>query len=109
MASALNDLWTIDVSRLDPTSQSVCGLLISVLTLLSVSKQTYSSGGGSFGGSGASGGLRWSLFETQGEPPVPRGCHTANLVGNIMIVVGGSDGRECFSDVWCLHLGGSFI
>ncbi|KAG1818946.1 hypothetical protein EV424DRAFT_1619045 [Suillus variegatus] len=50
------------------------------------------------------GGLRWSLFETQGEPPVPRGCHTANLVGNIMIVVGGSDGRECFSDVWCLHL-----
>ncbi|KAG1818919.1 hypothetical protein EV424DRAFT_1404798, partial [Suillus variegatus] len=87
MASALNDLWTIDVSRLDPTSQS-----------------TYSSGGGSFGGSGASGGLRWSLFETQGEPPVPRGCHTANLVGNIMIVVGGSDGRECFSDVWCLHL-----
>ena len=23
-----------------------------------------------------------------------------------MVVVGGSDGRECFSDVWCLHLGG---
>ncbi|KAG1894941.1 uncharacterized protein F5891DRAFT_1060546 [Suillus fuscotomentosus] len=85
--TALNDLWTLDVSRLDPTSQS-----------------TYSYGGGSFGGSGASGGLRWSLVETQGEPPVPRGYHTANLVGNIMIVVGGSDGRECFSDVWCLHL-----
>ncbi|KAG1853859.1 hypothetical protein C8R48DRAFT_749611 [Suillus tomentosus] len=63
--TALNDLWTLDVSR---------------------------------------GGLRWSLVETQGEPPVPRGYHTANLVGNIMIVVGGSDGRECFSDVWCLHL-----
>ncbi|KAG1839319.1 hypothetical protein DFJ58DRAFT_812579 [Suillus subalutaceus] len=85
--TALNDLWTLDVSRLDPTSQS-----------------TYSYGGSSFGGSGASGGLRWSLVETQGEPPVPRGYHTANLVGNVMIVVGGSDGRECFSDVWCLHL-----
>ncbi|KAG1744459.1 hypothetical protein EDB19DRAFT_1894578 [Suillus lakei] len=71
--TALNDLWTLDVSRLDPTSQSV-------------------------------GGLRWSLVETQGEPPAPRGYHTANLVGNVMIVVGGSDGRECFSDVWCLHL-----
>ncbi|KAG2046333.1 hypothetical protein BDR06DRAFT_965204 [Suillus hirtellus] len=85
--TALNDLWTLDVSRLDPTSQS-----------------TYSYGGGPFGGSGASGGLRWSLVETQGEPPVPRGYHTANLVGNIMIVVGGSDGRGCFLDVWCLHL-----
>ncbi|KAG1821426.1 hypothetical protein EV424DRAFT_1400726 [Suillus variegatus] len=80
--TALNDLWTLDVSRLDPTSQS-----------------TYSYGGGSFGGSGASGGLRWSLVETQGEPPVPRGYHTANLVGNIMIVVGGSDGRE-YTLVW---------
>lgn len=61
--------------------------------------------GGSFGGS-ASGGLRWTLIETTGKPPAPRGYHTANLVGNVMIVVGGSDGRECFSDVWCLHLGG---
>jgi hypothetical protein len=63
--------------------------------------------GGSFGGS--AGGLRWSPVETQGEPPAPRGYHTANLVGNVMIVVGGSDGRECFSDVWCLHLGGSLM
>jgi hypothetical protein len=107
--TALNDLWTLDVSRLDPTSQSVCSFLMNSLALLSVFKQTYSYGGGSFGGSGASGGLRWSLVETQGEPPVPRGYHTANLVGNVMIVVGGSDGRECFSDVWCLNLGGSFI
>lgn len=85
--TALNDLWTLDVSRLDPTSQS-----------------SYSYGGGSFGGSSANGSLRWTLVETQGEPPAPRGYHTANLVGNVMIVVGGSDGRECFSDVWCLQL-----
>ncbi|KAG0696455.1 galactose oxidase [Suillus ampliporus] len=74
--TALNDLWALD---------------------------TYSYGGGSFGGS-ASGGLRWPRIETHGEPPVPRGYHTANLVGNVMIVIGGSDGRECFSGVWCLHL-----
>ena len=65
---------------------------------------THRSDGGSFGGS-ANSGLRWTLIKTMGEPPAPRGYHTANLVGNMMIVVGGSDGRECFSDVWCLHLG----
>ncbi|KAG1740158.1 uncharacterized protein EDB91DRAFT_1282957 [Suillus paluster] len=74
--TALNDLWALD---------------------------TYSYGGGSFGGS-TSNGLRWSRIETTGELPAPRGYHTANLVGNVMIVIGGSDGRECFSDVWCLHL-----
>ena len=39
------------------------------------------------------------------ERPSPRGYHTANLVQNMMIVVGGSDGRECFQDMWCLNLG----
>ncbi|KAH7910001.1 hypothetical protein BJ138DRAFT_1009756 [Hygrophoropsis aurantiaca] len=48
--------------------------------------------------------MRWEPIRTRGEPPAPRGYHTANLVGNVMIVIGGSDGRECFSDVWCLNL-----
>ena len=50
-------------------------------------------------------GLKWSLIETYGGPPAPRGYHSANLVGNVMVIVGGSDGREHFSDVWCLNLG----
>ena len=51
-------------------------------------------------------GLRLTLqVLTIGSRPGPRGYHTANLVGNIMIVVGGSDGRECFSDIWVLNLG----
>ncbi|OJA20944.1 hypothetical protein AZE42_03498 [Rhizopogon vesiculosus] len=94
--TALNDLWTLDVSRLDPTSQAT-------MSYSHGSYGTHRSYGGSFGGS-ASGGLRWSLLETTGKAPAPRGYHTANLVGNVMIVVGGSDGRECFSDVWCLNL-----
>lgn len=73
---ALNDLWTLDVSRLDASFRDA-----------------------------DSTDLKWSLVETKGEPPAPRGYHTANLVGNVMVVVGGSDGRECFSDVWCLNLG----
>ncbi|EIW76831.1 galactose oxidase [Coniophora puteana RWD-64-598 SS2] len=49
--------------------------------------------------------LKWEKVETGGdEKPSPRGYHTANLVGDIMVVIGGSDGKECFSDVWCLNL-----
>lgn len=74
--TALNDLWSLDVSRLDSSLRS---------------------------GSTES-GLKWSLIKTHGDLPAPRGYHTANLIGNVMVVVGGSDGRECFSDVWCLNL-----
>lgn len=49
--------------------------------------------------------MRWEHMETRGRRPLPRGYHTANLVGNVMVVVGGSDGRECFSDIWCINLG----
>lgn len=48
--------------------------------------------------------MRWEQIKTSGSRPGPRGYHTANLVGNIMIIVGGSDGRECFSDIWVLNL-----
>ena len=49
--------------------------------------------------------FKWSKVQTRGEPPTPRGYHTANLVGSIMVVVGGSDGKDCFSEVWLLNLG----
>jgi hypothetical protein len=50
--------------------------------------------------------MRWEQFAIAGRKrPSPRGYHTANLVQNMMIVVGGSDGRECFQDIWCLNLG----
>jgi len=49
--------------------------------------------------------MRWEQVAISGRKrPSPRGYHTANLVQNIMIVVGGSDGRECFQDIWCLNL-----
>ncbi|KAG8929865.1 hypothetical protein FRC01_003684, partial [Tulasnella sp. 417] len=49
--------------------------------------------------------LKWEQVQTHGTKPGARGYHTANLVGNVMIVLGGSDGRECFPDVWVLDLG----
>ncbi|KAJ7619469.1 galactose oxidase [Roridomyces roridus] len=48
--------------------------------------------------------LRWEELQTIGRKPSHRGYHTANLIGNIMIVVGGSDGKDCFNDIWCLNL-----
>ena len=32
--------------------------------------------------------------------PKARGYHTANMVGSKLIIFGGSDGGECFNDVW---------
>ncbi|KAI8584373.1 hypothetical protein K450DRAFT_219535 [Umbelopsis ramanniana AG] len=43
--------------------------------------------------------LRWQNLLPAGQVPVPRGYHTANLVGDKLVVFGGSDGHECFSDV----------
>jgi hypothetical protein len=52
--------------------------------------------------------MRWEQVAIAGRKrPSPRGYHTANLVQNVMIVIGGSDGRECFQDIWCLNLGAS--
>ncbi|EJD04992.1 galactose oxidase [Fomitiporia mediterranea MF3/22] len=48
--------------------------------------------------------MRWAKQRTTGARPSPRGYHTANLIGNVMVVVGGSDGRQTFSDVFCLNL-----
>jgi len=48
--------------------------------------------------------MKWELIATNDKKPSPRGYHTANLVGNVMVVMGGSDGRECFSDIWCLNM-----
>lgn len=37
---------------------------------------------------------------SQGQRPKARGYHTANMVGSKLIIYGGSDGGECFDDVW---------
>ena len=52
--------------------------------------------------------MSWKLIsgpEKTGQPskdrrPKARGYHTANMVGSKLIIYGGSDGGECFDDVW---------
>jgi hypothetical protein len=49
--------------------------------------------------------MRWDVLEMRGRKSAVRGYHTANLIGNIIVIVGGSGGKECFQDIWCLNLG----
>ncbi|KAJ2762185.1 hypothetical protein IWQ56_005100 [Coemansia nantahalensis] len=51
-----------------------------------------------------SGEFRWEEVETAGGRPFPRGYHTSTLVGNQVVVFGGSDGAECFGDTSLLNL-----
>ncbi|KAG6832586.1 hypothetical protein H0H87_001243 [Tephrocybe sp. NHM501043] len=48
--------------------------------------------------------MKWEQVQTTGRTPKNRGYHTANLIRNLMVVVGGSDGKDFFTDVWCLDL-----
>ncbi|KAG8699065.1 hypothetical protein FRC09_006854 [Ceratobasidium sp. 395] len=49
--------------------------------------------------------LRWEQIKPrEGAVPKPRGYHTSNLVGNVMVIIGGSDGRDCYSDIWVMDL-----
>ncbi|KAG4095658.1 galactose oxidase [Neocallimastix lanati (nom. inval.)] len=50
----------------------------------------------------------WTKITTTGKAPSPRGYHTSNLIqndtGNKVVVFGGSDGHECFSELFILDL-----
>ncbi|KAL0574766.1 hypothetical protein V5O48_007193 [Marasmius crinis-equi] len=88
--TALNDVWALDVG--------------------------VGGGGGDKDSLNGQGGtnvrMEWQKIQTTGVRgrdglpmlPSPRGYHTANLIGNMMIVIGGSDGKDCFAEVWCLNL-----
>lgn len=50
--------------------------------------------------------LKWEQIKPREGMPVPRprGYHTSNLVGNVMVIIGGSDGRDCYDDIWVMDL-----
>jgi hypothetical protein len=43
-----------------------------------------------------------------GPGPSPRGYHTANVVHDTMVVMGGSNGASCYNDIWLFNLRESF-
>lgn len=48
--------------------------------------------------------LVWTEWVTTGDIPQKKGYHSSNLVGDKMIVFGGSDGHASFADVHVLDL-----
>ncbi|KAI0016144.1 galactose oxidase [Xylariomycetidae sp. FL0641] len=74
---ALNDIWRLDVSDMHKMSWRL------------ISGPSRSSDIASKDGT-----------SDAGPKPKARGYHTANMVGSKLIVYGGSDGGECFNDVW---------
>ncbi|KAL2257122.1 hypothetical protein VTK26DRAFT_638 [Humicola hyalothermophila] len=79
---ALNDVWRLDVSDMNKMSWK----------LISRSKSVNRP---------AVNGEDPSVYESPLPPrPRPRGYHTANMVDGKLIIYGGSDGGECFDDVW---------
>ncbi|KAF8522698.1 galactose oxidase [Hysterangium stoloniferum] len=48
--------------------------------------------------------MKWEYVDIAGPKPAPRGYHTANLVNDTVIVIGGSDGQHVYDDVWMLYL-----
>ncbi|KAK8103830.1 galactose oxidase [Apiospora kogelbergensis] len=70
---ALNDIWRLDVSDVTKMSWK----LVSSPTSSSPNSTT-----------------------ARDNRPKARGYHTANMVGSKLIIYGGSDGGECFNDVW---------
>lgn len=79
---ALNDIWRLDVSDVTKMSWK----LIS----------SPSPAGGE--------GARSSPSLAGDGRPKARGYHTANMVGSKLIIYGGSDGGECFNDVWVYNV-----
>ncbi|KAK1764810.1 Tip elongation aberrant protein 1 [Phialemonium atrogriseum] len=77
---ALNDIWRLDVSD---TNKMSWKLVSAPTSPPSPSASSSKSPGAKDGGS-----------------PKARGYHTANMVGSKLIIFGGSDGGECFNDVW---------
>ncbi|KAI9776993.1 MAG: hypothetical protein M1839_009137 [Geoglossum umbratile] len=89
---ALNDVWRLDVSDLTKLSWK----LISAPTSPPPKPATAQTGTTT-----ATTTTNGKSSRDHGTPrPTARGYHTANMVGAKLIIFGGSDGVECFRDVW---------
>jgi len=82
---ALNDIWRLDVSDTNKMSWKL------------ISAPDDDGGTTTAGAAGPGSSNKGGVGE---QRPKARGYHTANMVGGKLIIFGGSDGGECFNDVW---------
>jgi len=88
---ALNDVWRLDVADLTKISWK---LISSPTSSINMSERSASAT------SLVSSNISATPSTTLKLKPTARGYHTANMVQNKLIIFGGSDGVECFRDVW---------
>jgi Rab9 effector protein with kelch motifs len=105
---ALGDLWSLDVSQPKETWEWVC-LKRNPVPLRPPPSAKSKDGPILQSNSTCAEHYRWSKIMGQadnvpGPNPPPRGYHSANLVNDSMVVIGGSDGGMCFNDIWILDL-----
>ncbi|KAL7269773.1 hypothetical protein RUND412_007549 [Rhizina undulata] len=93
---ALNDVWRLDVLDLTKPSWKLISPATSTRQPPSAATSTTSL---ITAGSDGKNGTAKELPKEQVKPTA-RGYHTANMVGSKLIIFGGSDGDECFRDVW---------
>lgn len=92
---ALNDIWRLDVSDLSKMSWKLISSPMDSPPAPPPSKTPAP-------GATAATATTATLGVGSGKDlrPKARGYHTANIVDGKLIIFGGSDGGECFNDVW---------
>ncbi|KAJ6256521.1 hypothetical protein Dda_8383 [Drechslerella dactyloides] len=102
---ALNDVWRLDVSDLTKMSWKQISSASGNTTIggqarsgkhANVSQTSLLSGSTATNNSGSNKSSN-TIVQLK---PTARGYHTANMVQNKLIIFGGSDGVDCFKDVW---------
>ncbi|EPS35664.1 hypothetical protein H072_10929 [Dactylellina haptotyla CBS 200.50] len=106
---ALNDVWRLDVSDLNKMSWKQISSASGNTTIGGAAAASTRNGKNPNASQtslvNASGGTHAPSSGKPSNPvvklkPTARGYHTANMVQNKLIIFGGSDGVDCFKDVW---------
>lgn len=82
---ALNDVWRLDVADVNKMSWKLISAPSSESSSPTADRRD---------------GMDARSRPDRDLKPKARGYHTANMVGSKLIIFGGSDGGECFRDVW---------
>lgn len=97
-AQALGDLWSLDVTEHPDNWEWVCLRTnpepLRVASKAKTEDDVYK---------------RARVHDHGGVGPSPRGYHTAAAVHSKMVVVGGSNGSQCYNDVWIFDLGAKHL
>lgn len=97
-SQALGDLWALDVSPEPRDWQWVCLRANPVPLRLPGQKKGEPAKEDDV--------YKRALIRDHGGPgPSPRGYHCAIITQNTLIIVGGSNGTQCYNDVWFFDLG----